>query len=88
MFHAKFQNHINWFYRRRFLKVFTIYGHGGHLDYLTWTIYTNFHSPFPLMFHVKFGFDWPSGFGEEMISGRLDRPLSKCLCYIHICFKV
>ena len=22
------------------------------------------------------------------VSGRLDRPLSKCLCYIHICFKV
>ena len=25
--------------------IFTIYGHGGHLGHVTWTIYTNFHSP-------------------------------------------
>ena len=24
----------------------------------------------------------------DIISGRLDRPLSKCFCYIHILFKV
>ena len=38
--------------------VFTIYRHGGHLGYMTWTIYISFHSPFLTMLHIKFGFDW------------------------------
>ena len=29
---------------------------------------TNFRSPIPLKLHMKFGFDWPSGFGEEDLS--------------------
>ena len=33
----------SWF-RRRFLKFFTIYGHG----HVTWNIWTNFHSPHPM----------------------------------------
>ena len=45
--------------------VFTIYSHGGHLGYVTWTIYINFHSPFLTMLHLMFGFDWPSALGEE-----------------------
>ena len=50
-----------------FFKVFTIYGHGSHLGHVTWTIYTNFHSPFPRRLHIKFGFDWPSDFrGEDV----------------------
>ena len=50
-----------------FIKVFTIYGHGGHLGHVTWTIYTNFRSLFPLRLHIEFGFDWPSGFrGEDV----------------------
>ena len=52
-----------------FLRVFTIYGHGGHLGHvtLTLTIYTNFGSPFTRRLHIKFGFDWPSGFrGEDL----------------------
>ena len=28
-----------------FFKVFTIYGHDGHLGHVTWTIYTNFVPP-------------------------------------------
>ena len=53
--------------RRRFFKVFTIYWHGGHLGHVTWTIYINFRSPFPRRLHIKFGFDWPSGFrGEDV----------------------
>ena len=48
-----------------FLKGFTIYGLGGHLGHVTWTIYINFRSPFPMRLHIKFGFDWPSGFREE-----------------------
>ena len=26
---------------------------------------TNFRSPYPRRLHIRFGFDWPSGFGEE-----------------------
>ena len=45
----------------------TIYGHEGHLGHVTRTIYTNFGSPFPRRLHIKFGFDWPSGFrGEDV----------------------
>ena len=43
------------------------YGHGGHLGHVTWTIYINFGSPFLRMLHMKFGYDWPSGFrGEDL----------------------
>ena len=44
--------------------VFTIYGHGDHLGHVIWTIYINFRSPFLLVFHMMFGFDWPSSFRE------------------------
>ena len=50
---------------RRFLKSFTIYGHGGHLGHVTWIIYIHIDSLFLQMLHIKFGFDWPSGFREE-----------------------
>ena len=63
MLNAKFQ--AFWFWRRRFLKVFAIYSHGGHLDHVTLTIYIDSHSLFLRMFHIKFGFDWPSSFREE-----------------------
>ena len=46
-------------------KVFTIYGHGGHLGHVTRSFYTNFGAPFPRRLHIKFGFDWPSGFRVE-----------------------
>ena len=36
-----------------FLKVFAIYGHGGHLGHVTFTIYINFRSPFQRMLHMK-----------------------------------
>ena len=45
--------------------VFTIYGHGGRLGHVTLTIYINFRSPFLRMLHMKFRFDWPSGFRRE-----------------------
>ena len=50
-----------------FLKVFTIYRHGGHLDHVTWTFYINFLSSLPRRLQIKFGFDWPSGFRGEDI---------------------
>ena len=68
MLHTKFRE--NWSTgsgEEDFLKVFTIYGHGGHLGHVSWTIYANFGSPFPRRRHIKFGFDWPSGFRGEDI---------------------
>ena len=66
MLHTKFRgNRPAGSGEKDFFKVFTIYGHGGHLGHVTWTIYTNFRSPFPRRLHIKFGFDWPSGFGGE-----------------------
>ena len=60
---------IRRFRRRRFLKVFTIYGHGGHLGHVTWTIYKNFRPPFQRMLYMKFDFDWLSGFrGEDILN--------------------
>ena len=66
---AKYQvslKSVHWF-QRRFFKVFTIYGHGGYLGHVTWTIYINFGSPFLRMLHMKFGIDWTRGFrGEDL----------------------
>ena len=39
MLHAKFQDHRKYGSGEEgFLKFFTIYGHGGHLSHVTWTI--------------------------------------------------
>ena len=66
MLHTKFQGHRPFGSGEEdFFKVFTIYGHGGHLGHVTWTSLTNFRSPIPWRLHMKFGFDWPSDFGEE-----------------------
>ena len=51
-----------WFQRRRFFKIFTIYGHGGHISHVTWTIWTIYHSPIRWRLHIKFGFNRPSSF--------------------------
>ena len=68
MLHTKFcENQPAGSGEEDFLRVLTIYGHGGHLGHVTWTIYINFLSPFPRRLHIKFGFDWPSGFrGEDV----------------------
>ena len=66
MLHTKPQGH--WPFgsgEEDFWRVFTIYGHGGHLGHVTQTQWTNFCSPIPLRLHMKFGFNTPSGFGEE-----------------------
>ena len=36
----------------------------GHV---IWIIYINVCSPLPRRLHMKFGFDWPSGFGGEEV---------------------
>ena len=50
---------------KKIFEAFTIYGHGGHLGHVTWTICANFGSPFPKRLRIKFGFNWPSGFGGK-----------------------
>ena len=73
MLHAKFRgNRPAGSGEKYFFKDFSPYNnnykHGGHLDHVTWTIYTNFEVPFPRRFHIKFGFDWPSGLrGEDLL---------------------
>ena len=66
--HAKFQDHrTSGSGEEDFLRVFTIYGHSGHLGHVTWTIYIDFRSLFPRRLHIKIAFDWPSGFrGEDL----------------------
>ena len=69
MIHAKFQeNRTAGSGEVDFLKVFTIYGHGGHLCHVTsWTIYINFRNHSPNRLNMKFGIDWPSDFREEAV---------------------
>ena len=45
-----------------FWEIFTIYGPGSHLGHVTWIIYIHISYPILYMLHIKFGFDWPSGF--------------------------
>ena len=54
------------FWRRRFLKVFTIYGHGGHLGQSTVTILAIFHSPNLRRLHMKFVQNWPRAPEEKL----------------------
>ena len=42
------------------MKVFTIYGHCGHLGHVTRILLTNFHFPVPESFHTKFTSEWPN----------------------------
>ena len=45
-----------------FLRVFTIYGHGGHLGHVTSIISSDFYFLVPESFHTKFGSDRYSSF--------------------------
>ena len=55
------------FWRRRFLKVFIIYGHGGHLGEWTATILANFRSPNLRRLDMKFEQNWLRGFRGEVV---------------------
>ena len=46
-------------------KIFNIYGRGDHLGHVTHISRTIFFSPYPRRLHIKFCFDWSSGFREE-----------------------
>ena len=66
-FNAKFQDHRTYGFGEEDFKCFLIiYGRGSNLGHVTLTIYINFCSPFPRRLHMKFGFDWPSGFREDV----------------------
>ena len=72
MLHTKPQGHWPFGSGEDFWRVFTIYERGGYLGHVTQTPpQTNFRSPDPCRLHMKFGFDWPNGFGEEN-GGRMD----------------
>ena len=43
-----------------------MYGRGGHLGHVIQMPPTNFCSHYPWRINTKFGFDWPSGFGEDV----------------------
>ena len=45
-----------------FYRVFTIFGHGGHLGHVTIIMLTNFHFLVPESFHTKFSTEWHSSF--------------------------
>ena len=67
MLHTKFrENRPAGSGEEDFLWGFTIYGPGGHLGHVTPMLRTNFRSPYPRRLHIKFGFDWPSGFREDV----------------------
>ena len=65
MLHTKFRENRPAGSGEDFLRVFTIYGRGGHLGHVTQMRRTKYRSPYPRRLHIKFGFDRPSGFGEE-----------------------
>ena len=78
MLHTKFGENRPACSGEDFLRVFTIhvYGPGGRLGHVTQMQRTNFCLPYPRRLHIKFGFDWPSGFrGEDLWKcGWMDGP--------------
>ena len=63
MLHTKFQNHRpSGSGEEDFLKIYATYSHDGHLGHGTLTIYINFCSSILRILHIKFGFDWSSGY--------------------------
>ena len=62
MLHTKFRG--NWLADsgEDFLRVFTIYGRGGHLGHVTSIMLINFHFLVPESFHTKFCSEWLSSF--------------------------
>ena len=63
MLHTKFRR--NWpagSGEKDFWRVFTIYGHGGHLGHVTSIMSSDFHFLVLESFHTKFGSDQHSSF--------------------------
>ena len=66
MLHTKFRGNRPADSGEDFLVVFTIYGRGGHLGHVIKIPRINFRPPYPWMLQIKFQFDWPSGFREDL----------------------
>ena len=67
MLHTKFrENRPAGSGEEDFRRLFTIYWHGGHLGHVTQIPRTKYCYPYPRRLHIKFGFDQPSGFGEDV----------------------
>ena len=63
MLHTKFRGNPPAGSREEdFLRVFTIYGRGAHLGYVTSIMSSDFHFLVPERFHTKFGSDRHSSF--------------------------
>ena len=66
MLHTKFRgNLLTGSGEEDFLRVFTIYGRGGHLGHVTKIPRIKFQCHYPRRLHIKFQLDRPSGFREE-----------------------
>ena len=62
MLHTKFSGNRPVGSGEDFLRVFTIYGRGGHLDHVISIMPSDFHFFVPESFHKRFGSDWQSCF--------------------------
>ena len=68
MLHTKFCGNRSTGTREEdFWRVFTIYGHGSHFGHVISIMSINFHFLEPESLHIKFDFDWPSGFWEKPV---------------------
>ena len=66
MLHTKFRENRPAGSREDFLVFFTIYGRGGNLGHVTLILRSNFRLPYQWMLHIKFHFDWPNSFREDL----------------------
>ena len=62
MLHTNFHENRPTSFGEDFLRVFTIYGHGGHLGHVTSILSSDFHFLVPESLHKKFGSDLHSSF--------------------------
>ena len=62
MLHTKFRGNRPAGSGEDFLRVFTIYGRGGHLGHVTSIMLINFNFLVPESFHTKFGSEWLTSF--------------------------
>ena len=63
MLHTKFrENRPAGSGEEDFLRVFTIYAHGGHLGHVTSIMSPDLHFLAPESFHTKFNSEWPGSF--------------------------
>ena len=68
MLHTKFrENRPAGSGEEDFLRVFTIYGHGGHLGHVTSIMSSDFHFLVHESLHTKFGSDRHSSFLENQV---------------------